>query len=144
MLLLMVYKAWQQINEESIVGRYMPLVQGSSPKEKAIITPLSSFGAAALLLLCCSWLLASETHCVENSEGQVGSALDLTDFQLVFDEEFDRLDVSARGPNTRWISHTPWNGDFGDAQFIDPRPKFPFTVNNGILTIEARKGSRGK
>jgi beta-glucanase (GH16 family) len=78
------------------------------------------------------------------SEEQAGTALDLKGFELVFDEEFDQLDVSAWGPNTRWIANTPWNGNFGDSIFTDPRPAFPFSVNNGILRIEARKDTRGK
>ncbi|HRO11894.1 MAG TPA: glycoside hydrolase family 16 protein [Amaricoccus sp.] len=69
--------------------------------------------------------------------------LDLSHYELVFDENFDTLDVSGRGPGTRWIAHTPWNGDFGDALFVDPTPDFPFTVENGILRIEARKEEDG-
>jgi beta-glucanase (GH16 family) len=65
-------------------------------------------------------------------------------YDLTFDENFDTLDVSARGPGTRWIAHTPWNGDFGDAQFADPMPGFPFTTDNGILRIEARKTASGQ
>jgi hypothetical protein len=37
----------------------------------------------------------------------------------------------------------PWHGDFGDAEFTDPSPSFPFTAENGILRIEARKGGDG-
>jgi len=69
--------------------------------------------------------------------------LDLSGYELVFDENFDTLDVSARGPGTRWIAHTPWNGDFGDALFVDPTPGFPFTIEDGILRIEARKSEDG-
>jgi hypothetical protein len=69
--------------------------------------------------------------------------LDLTGYRLTFDEEFDDLSVSAWGPagpnGTRWIAHTPWRGDFGDARFTDPRPGFPFTVKDGLLRIEARQ-----
>ncbi len=69
--------------------------------------------------------------------------LDLTGHHLTFNEEFDDLSVSAWGPagpgGTRWIAHTPWRGDFGDARFTDPRPGFPFTVKDGLLRIEARK-----
>jgi beta-glucanase (GH16 family) len=71
-------------------------------------------------------------------------ALDLSAYHLTFAEEFDDLSVSAWGPDTRWIAHTPWNGDFGDAQFSEPTPGFPFTVENGVLRIEARKGPDGK
>src|SRR5262245_39523181 len=67
------------------------------------------------------------------------ATIDLSGYTLTFDEAFDSLDVSSRGPGTRWIAHTPWNGDFGDAKFADPGPDFPFTVSDGVLRIEARK-----
>ncbi len=71
--------------------------------------------------------------------------LDLSKLSMVFREDFDeRLSVSPWGPNTRWTAHTPWHGDFGDAQFADPVLGFPFTVSDGILRIEARKDSNGK
>ncbi|MBN8943295.1 MAG: glycoside hydrolase family 16 protein [Rhizobiales bacterium] len=69
--------------------------------------------------------------------------LDLTGYTLTFAEEFDSLSVSPWGPGSRWIAHTPWNGDFGDARFVDPRPGFPFTVENGVLRIEAAKNAEG-
>jgi beta-glucanase (GH16 family) len=66
--------------------------------------------------------------------------IDVSQFQLNFSEEFDKpLSVSPRGPGTRWIAHTPWNGDFGDAKFVDPQPGFPFSVSSGQLRIEARE-----
>ena len=67
--------------------------------------------------------------------------LNLEGWRVTFDENFDgpALDVSARGPGTRWIAHTPYGGDFGDARFADPVPGFPFVVSNGVLRIEARK-----
>lgn len=71
------------------------------------------------------------------------AAIDPDKFKLVFDESFDRLDVSAWGPNTRWIAHTPWNGDFGNARFVDPKGDFPFSVRDGVLTITARKTDKG-
>ncbi|WP_420336853.1 glycoside hydrolase family 16 protein [Roseibium sp.] len=75
-----------------------------------------------------------------------GEALKLDDFKLVFSEEFDRfLSISPWGKNgSRWMAHTPWNGDFGDAKFSNPKNGFPFTVHEGILRIEARKNSEGK
>jgi len=72
-------------------------------------------------------------------------SLDLSGFNLTFSEEFDGpLDVSAWGPGTRWIAHTPWAGDFGDARFADPGSDFPFAVKDGVLHIEARKDETGK
>ncbi|BAT59368.1 endo-1,3-1,4-beta-glycanase ExsH [Variibacter gotjawalensis] len=62
-------------------------------------------------------------------------------YTATFTEEFNELSVSAWGPGTRWIAHTPWNGDFGDATFADPANGFPFTVTNGVLRIEASKSS---
>ena len=66
--------------------------------------------------------------------------LNLDDFRLTFDEDFrEPLSVSAWGPGTRWIAHTPYAGDFGDAGFADPEQGFPFTVKDGVLQIEAKK-----
>jgi len=72
------------------------------------------------------------------------SRLDLSAFRLTFNEDFNSLDVSARGPGSRWTAHTPWNGDFGDAVFSDPVPGFPFTIQDGVLRIEAKKDPEGK
>jgi len=69
-----------------------------------------------------------------------GPKLDLTGYEVTFDEDFTApLDVSAWGPGTRWIAHTPYAGDFGDARFTDPQPDFPFTITDGVLRIEAKK-----
>jgi hypothetical protein len=66
--------------------------------------------------------------------------LDLTGYHVTFDEDFtEPLSVSAWGPGTRWIAHTPYSGDFGDAGFADPEEGFPFTIEDGILRIEAKK-----
>lgn len=65
--------------------------------------------------------------------------LSLAGMTLTFNEEFNDLSVSREGPGTRWIAHTPYWGDFGDAGFADPKEGFPFTVDKGILRIEARK-----
>ena len=64
-------------------------------------------------------------------------------------EEFDTLSVAPWKlenwllPTARWTAHTPWNGDFGDADFIDPGPDGPFSVKDGILSITARKDENG-
>ncbi|MBS7456269.1 glycoside hydrolase family 16 protein [Coralloluteibacterium stylophorae] len=82
--------------------------------------------------------------CAAGAADTTEAELDLDGFRMTFDEPFDSLDVSAWGkPRTRWIAHTPWNGDFGDAKFTDPMDKFPFTIENGILRIEARRGDDG-
>jgi len=72
------------------------------------------------------------------------TSLDLSHFTLTFEDDFKYLDVSAHGPNTRWIAHTPWNGDFGDAAFDDPGPLGPFMASRDGLTITACKEADGK
>ncbi|MDR2754989.1 MAG: glycoside hydrolase family 16 protein [Planctomycetaceae bacterium] len=74
------------------------------------------------------------------SDTEKTPTLDLTGSQIVFEEDFSQpLDVSPWGPGTRWIAHTPWTGDFGEARFMDPQSDFPFTIHNNVLRIEARK-----
>lgn len=66
--------------------------------------------------------------------------LNIEGFKLEFEEDFSKpLDVSPWGPGTRWIAHTPWAGDFGDARFMDPKDGFPFTIKDETLRIEAKK-----
>jgi beta-glucanase (GH16 family) len=94
-----------------------------------------------LAAACLALLAANAGYC----QAPAGELLSLENYRLTFDEEFKTLSISARGPYTRWIAHTPWNGDFGDAQFVDPTPNFPFTIApGGGLRIEARKGGDGK
>jgi beta-glucanase (GH16 family) len=72
--------------------------------------------------------------------------LDLCAYTLHFADEFDDLAIAPRKleNGARWTAHTPWNGDFGDAQFSDPRPDWPFTSSNGILRITARRDEKGR
>ncbi|MBB6486255.1 glycoside hydrolase family 16 protein [Rhizobium lusitanum] len=75
--------------------------------------------------------------------GDTGDALDVSSMKVTFEDPFDTLSVSAWGPGTRWISHTPWNGDFGGARFSDPDGEFPFAVQDGMLRITAARDSKG-
>src|SRR5260370_127305 len=65
-----------------------------------------------------------------------------------FDEEtapnrrIESISSSRIGP-ARWTAHTPWGGDFGDARFLDPGPKGPFAIKDGILSITASKDQEG-
>ncbi len=77
---------------------------------------------------------------VPKADSEGAKTLDLSGYEITFADEFDGpLDVSAWGPGTKWTAHTPWNGDFGDARFMDPADGFPFTIVKGVLRIEARK-----
>jgi len=87
----------------------------------------------------CGWLFCLTAF----PAGARAERLDLSHFRLVFAETFSNLSVSAHGPGTRWIAHTPWLGDFGDAQFVDPRPGFPFGADRGGFRIEMRKTADG-
>lgn len=108
-----------------------------SPSQKNWLLRRAAFVGAALAV----FVLFEATP---EPAGAQNKTIDPTDFTLTFNEEFDGpLDVSAWGPGTRWIAHTPWNGDFGDSKFADPEEGFPFVVEDGILRIEARKGDDG-
>ena len=96
-----------------------------------------------LALAACLVLAACDDSSAARGQADAGR-LDLSQYQQTFAETFDRFDVSAWGPGTRWIAHTPWHGDFGDAVFTDPEPGFPFQTASGILRIEARRGADGK
>jgi hypothetical protein len=79
------------------------------------------------------------------ASGYEGEPLDLCHFSLRNADEFDELSVSAsRLEGRRWTAHTPWNGDFGDAEFIDPNPAGPFEIREGKLRIIARKDKQGR
>jgi glycosyltransferase involved in cell wall biosynthesis len=100
---------------------------------------------AGLLAVAATVLLSAQFGLARDVEPTVGAPLDLCHFRPTFTEDFNRLSVSPWGETgSRWIAHTPWHGDFGDAAFVDPRPGFPFRVANGVLDIEARKGPDGK
>lgn len=81
-----------------------------------------------------------------------GGALPICRYKKVWGDDFNDLSVSkSNNERARWSAHTPWNGDFGDAKFLDPIDIYadpeknePFIVKEGILTIRARKHENGK
>lgn len=93
---------------------------------------------------CSALMLATTAACAPLPPPKCAATIDLRHYTKTFDESFETLDVSARGPGTRWTAHTPWNGDFGDATFVDPQPGFPFSVSNGLLTIHMKRDAQGK
>jgi beta-glucanase (GH16 family) len=93
------------------------------------------------LVLCCALGWAG----FGSTAWEAGGSIDPSRLKPTFADDFNTLSVSAYGENgSRWIAHTPWNGDFGDASFADPQRGFPFRIHDGILEIEARKGGDGK
>jgi hypothetical protein len=79
-----------------------------------------------------------------SASGAQKPALDLSNYTVSFNEDFANLDISATGPATRWIAHTPWNGDFGDAVFDNPGPGSAFSRGPNGLNITAYKDSKGQ
>jgi hypothetical protein len=63
--------------------------------------------------------------------------LNLDGYTMTFNDGFDDLSVSVAGPGTRWFTGTKEN--FGDARFVEQKDGFPFTVEKGILRIEAAR-----
>jgi beta-glucanase (GH16 family) len=116
--------------------------------------------AAVVLFVILSWAQLSSTRAqappghaaditgtpIANQGANGNSGPDLTGYTLVFAEEFDGpLSVSPHGPGTKWIAHTPYGGDFGDAWFTDPNHSpSPFSIQNGILNITAWKDPASK
>ena len=104
--------------------------------------------ARALLVLL---LLAGSSVCLggachaENLSGEPLRPLDLEKFAVSFDERFETLSISGQqGSGARWYTHTPWNGDFGNAQFGENGPGGPFSKLPHGLRITAHKGPNGR
>lgn len=72
-----------------------------------------------------------------------GTVLDLSDYHVTFSDDFAQLSLSAHGPGTRWTTHTPWHGDFGDAVFSDPDAAVFKATPDGLMIIASR-GADGK
>lgn len=100
----------------------------------------SSFGARFVLGSLAAVLCGVSSGCSANPEQPANCS-----FYPVLIEDFNDLSVSPDtiGP-ARWTAHTPWAGDFGDAVFIDPGPDDPFTIEDGILSITARRDEAGR
>ena len=73
------------------------------------------------------------------------STIDLSQFQLTFDDEFNSRSISQTGAGTTWADIRPeWRFDansdigFGHSSFVDPASGYdPFNVHDGVLTITA-------
>lgn len=90
----------------------------------------------------CVSLVLGSSSAVQSDDKTIAEACKLTPVLM---EEFDDLSIAPNriGP-ARWTAHTPWSGDFGDAQFIDPSPGGPFSIRDGMLAITATKQANGR
>jgi len=106
----------------------------------SIIKQKMSLFIAIVLII--SVLIVSAFY-IPNAKAQ--NTLDIAQFEETFSETFrGKLDVTPREGPSRWIAHTPYNGDFGDARFMDPKEGFPFQTGPNGLKIIARKNDAGK
>jgi len=73
----------------------------------------------------------------------VGGELDLKNYVMTWYQDFTtmkELNVTAWGPGSTWIAHTPYSGDW--VNFMNPQgPYLPFNVGNGMLTIRSQNRS---
>lgn len=105
-------------------------------RSRALLLALAGCAAAVLIPVSIRAVGAQE---------MVDTELDLCRMRMTFADDFDTAKIASRDiTGARWIAHTPWNGDFGDAAFTDPGPSFPFRVENGVLSITATRGADGR
>ena len=92
--------------------------------------------------------LLSAVLCFGCSAGEMvpPETIDLCDYQLAHTDEFDTLSIAPKSLENgeRWTAHTPWNGDFGDAMFVNPGPQRPFAIEDGVLTITAYRNDKSE
>jgi beta-glucanase (GH16 family) len=106
---------------------------------------MKRFSKLALTATCAATLSGAAFFSLTTRELAAEESVNFCLLQSAFAEEFDDLSVASREiGDKRWIAHTPWNGDFGDAVFTDPGDAFPFTVKDGILSITAKKDESGQ
>jgi hypothetical protein len=113
------------------------------------LVPISFIFVLACLLSCFTKSIA----CAEESPPHLTpgvESIDPNEMDLSFQDDFLKPSVVAKAPfssynsNTKWLAHTPWNGDFGSARFADPGPQGPFHFSKKGLEIVASKSSDRK
>ena len=78
---------------------------------------------SGLKIVCLNLVMVSALVFGSDRAFDQSSEIDFSKLQMTFREDFDdTLSVSPWGPNTRWIAHTPWAGDFGDASVSFEEP----------------------
>src|SRR5882757_1559671 len=61
--------------------------------------------------------------------------LDLSDYKVTFEDDFNTMDIVADGGNGRWFA--PVHSPVGGARFLAPGRNGPFFFRDGFLTIRA-------
>lgn len=113
------------------------------PSRSDLAAPLAGPAWRILLRATVLGLLLLAPRSAPATSADTGDAIDVDTMTVSFSEDFETLDISPWGPGTRWIAHTPWSGDFGGARFGDPGKNSPFSIDSGVLRIEATRDEDG-
>lgn len=65
------------------------------------------------------------------------SSLDLTGYEITFEDDFNAMDIVPDGGSGRWFA--PIHPPVGSAQYLPPSDNGPYFVEDGYLTIRAEK-----
>jgi hypothetical protein len=101
-----------------------------------------AIGIVGLWLVFAGGNLIARAQTAESAQAPP-AIIDPSKMRLTFDEPFKRLSISAWGPGTRWIAHTPFAQDFGSARFDDPDYGGPFALTPQGLEITAKQDAKG-
>ncbi|MBS0477108.1 MAG: glycoside hydrolase family 16 protein, partial [Proteobacteria bacterium] len=97
------------------------------------------------LLLLASTVLPLATVASAPQSALTAKPMALCGLELAWSDEFDEASIGDwRLEGKRWIAHTPWAGDFGDARFDNPGRYGPFSIRDGKLEITARRPKGGR
>jgi Glycosyl hydrolases family 16 len=91
----------------------------------------------ALSITAVVFVIALRPAATQNLPAQK-SILNLSDYHVTFSDNFSNLSLKAHAPGARWITQTPWHGDFGDAAFSDPNPAAFKSTPNGLQIIASQ------
>src|SRR5882672_761608 len=80
---------------------------------------------------------ACTTNTVASAADVPPPSLDLTGYQITFEDDFDTMDIVPDGGVGRWFG--PIHSPVGSAKFLPPSENGPFFVKDGFLTIRAEK-----
>jgi beta-glucanase (GH16 family) len=85
----------------------------------------------------------AEMKALEADRSRAGMALDLTGFNVTFEDDFNRMSVTDGEGSGPWYS--PVHSDFGVSKFVGPREgQGPVFVKDGNLVIQMYREKRGK
>ncbi len=93
-----------------------------------------TMGCAGAILVFAAAFALTAAQCRSNS-----AELNLIGYHVTFSDDFSTLSLKAHGAGARWTTHTPWNGDFGDAVFSDPDPAVFKSTADGLEIVASQR-----